>query len=150
MFVVVAGTIFSLLVLAIVAAFALAASPPPSMPEPRDVFGFASSAKIPADTDLPPLERYPARDGEELAYRIYNSTAERILIFIHGSSYHGGGYHALAAHLSSKGAAKVVLPNLRGHYMSGRRRGDVDYIGQLEDDLVDLSPICAPSTAAAR
>ena len=31
-----------------------------------------------------------------------------------------------------------MLPNLRGHYQSGRRRGDVDYIGQLEDDLDDL------------
>ena len=34
--------------------------------------------------------------------------------------------------------AKVYLPNLRGHYLSGQRRGDVDYIGQLEDDLADL------------
>jgi non-heme chloroperoxidase len=137
-FVVVAGTIFGLLVLAIVAAFVLVASPPPPMPEPKDVFGFASSGKIPATTDPPPLQRYPARDGEQLAYRFYDSTAERILIFIHGSSYHGGGYHALASYLSGQGAAKVVLPNLRGHYMSGRRRGDIDYVGQLEDDLVDL------------
>jgi non-heme chloroperoxidase len=137
-FVVVAGTIVGLLVLAIVAAFVLVALPPPPMPEPKDVFGFGSSGKIPAATDLPPLQRYPARDGEQLAYRFYDSTAERILIFIHGSSYHGGGYHTLASYLSSQGAAKVVLPNLRGHYMSGRRRGDVDYIGQLEDDLVDL------------
>jgi non-heme chloroperoxidase len=38
----------------------------------------------------------------------------------------------------ASGAAKVILPNLRGHYQSGRRRGDVDYIGQFEDDLIDL------------
>jgi non-heme chloroperoxidase len=87
---------------------------------------------------VPSLLRYQARDGEQLAYRFYDSTAERILIFIHGSTYHGGGYHLLASFLSGAGAAKVVLPNLRGHYMSGRRRGDVDYVGQLEDDLVDL------------
>jgi non-heme chloroperoxidase len=133
-----AASIFGLFVLALVAAFALAASPPPSMPPPRDVFDFTSGQKIPTDGDMPGLRRYPARDGEELAHRIYDSTAERILIFIHGSSYHGGGYHALAAHLSRNGAAKVVLPNLRGHYQSGRRRGDVAYIGQLEDDLIDL------------
>ncbi|MFM0393034.1 alpha/beta fold hydrolase [Paraburkholderia phytofirmans] len=30
------------------------------------------------------------------------------------------------------------MPNLRGHYQSGRHRGDVDYIGQLEDDIADL------------
>jgi pimeloyl-ACP methyl ester carboxylesterase len=27
---------------------------------------------------------------------------------------------------------------MRGHYQSGVRRGDVDYIGQYEDDIVDL------------
>jgi non-heme chloroperoxidase len=27
---------------------------------------------------------------------------------------------------------------MRGHYYSGRRRGDVEYIGQYEDDIVDL------------
>jgi pimeloyl-ACP methyl ester carboxylesterase len=57
---------------------------------------------------------------------------------VHGSTYHGAGYHALASFISLSGAAKVVLPNLRGHFQSGRRRGDIDYIGQLEDDLVDL------------
>jgi non-heme chloroperoxidase len=134
----VAASIIGLCVLAVVVALALAASPPPPMPAPKDIFDFASSAKISNPTGLPDLQRYKARDGEQLAYRFYDSTAERILIFIHGSSYHGGGYHALAAAVSSKGAAKVVLPNLRGHYMSGRRRGDVDYVGQLEDDLVDL------------
>jgi non-heme chloroperoxidase len=132
-----AGTIVGLFVLAVVAAFVLAASPPPPMPEAKDLFDFASQ-RIPAAADMPPLRRYPARDGEQLAYRFYDSTADRILIFIHGSSYHGGAYHALASYVSGKGAAKVVLPNLRGHYMSGRRRGDVDYVGQLEDDLVDL------------
>jgi len=133
-----AGTIVGLFVLAIIAALVLVASPPPPMPEPKDVFDFAASRQSSAATDMPALQRYPARDGEPLAYRFYDSAAERILVFIHGSSYHGGGYHALAAYLSGAGAAKVVLPNLRGHYMSGRRRGDVDYVGQLEDDLVDL------------
>jgi pimeloyl-ACP methyl ester carboxylesterase len=91
-----------------------------------------------SEVAVPSLRRYPARDGEQLAYRVYDSTARRVLIFIHGSSYHGGGYHALAAYLSLNGIAKVVLPNLRGHYQSGRHRGDVEYVGQLEDDLVDL------------
>ena len=123
------------------AAFAIALtvvmSAPPPVGEPRDMFGFAALKGAPAE-ERPPLKRYTARDGEELAYRVYNSPAERVLIFIHGSSYHGGGYHALASAISQSGAAKVVLPNLRGHYLSGRRRGDVDYIGQYEDDIVDL------------
>jgi alpha-beta hydrolase superfamily lysophospholipase len=127
-----------LFVLGLATALGLIASPEPPMEELKDVFDFASLRKTPSEIDPPSLRRYPARDGEELAYRIYESTAERILIFIHGSSYHGGGYHALASAISLGGAAKVILPNLRGHYMSGQRRGDVDYVGQYEDDLDDL------------
>jgi hypothetical protein len=125
----VAACIGGLFVLALVTAFAFVGSPPPPMPAPRDVFDFTAMRKAPTEIDPPSLQRYPARDGEQLAYRLYESTAQRILIFIHGSSYHGGGYHALASALSLGGVAKVALPNLRGHYMSGPRRGDVDYIG---------------------
>jgi non-heme chloroperoxidase len=138
--VVVAGIsiVIAIFVLACVAALVLVASPLPPLPPQTDVFDFASLGSGRPATDLPTLRRYPARDGEELAYRYYDSAAERILIFVHGSSYHGAGYHALASFISSSGAARVVLPNLRGHYQSGHRRGDVDYIGQFEDDLVDL------------
>jgi pimeloyl-ACP methyl ester carboxylesterase len=120
------------------AALVLVASAPPAMPKPVDVFDFASLASARAEIPLPSLRRFAARDGEELAYRYYDSDTDRILIFVHGSSYHGAGYHALASFISKSGAARVVLPNLRGHFQSGRRRGDVDYIGQLEDDMVDL------------
>ncbi len=135
---IIASCLVGLFVVGLVVAFALVASPPPPMPEPRDVFDFTSLRITPTDIDLPSLRRYQARDGEQLAYRYYDSAADRILIFIHGSSYHGAGYHALAAAISLGGAAKVVLPNLRGHYQSGRHRGDVEYVGQYEDDLDDL------------
>jgi alpha-beta hydrolase superfamily lysophospholipase len=134
---IIAACIGGLFVLGLVTAFVLIASPPPLV-NPKDVFDFTSLREAPSDIGVPSLQRYPARDGEELAYRFYPSTADRILIFIHGSSYHGAGYHALATAISLSGAAKVVLPNLRGHYQSGRHRGDVEYIGQLEDDLDDL------------
>ena len=121
----------------LVTALVSVASPPPRITNPRDVFGFAA-LKGTAPTDIPAFKRYAARDGEELAYRLYESAGDRVLIFIHGSSYHGAGYHALASAISASGAAKVVLPNLRGHYQSGPRRGDIDYIGQYEDDIADL------------
>jgi hypothetical protein len=135
----IAATVVGLLFVAgLVTAFVLVAAPEPRIAEPKDVFGFATPRQSQTAIEPPKLQRYPARDGEQLAYRFYDSTAQRILIFIHGSSYHGGGYHALASAISLGGIAKVILPNLRGHYQSGRRRGDVDYIGQLEDDLDDL------------
>jgi alpha-beta hydrolase superfamily lysophospholipase len=123
---------------AVLTALALVASPPPAPPEASDIFGMAALRGAGQAIPPPDLERFTARDGEGLAFRIYESAADQVLIFVHGSSYHGGGYHGLAQAVSQGGAAKVVLPNLRGHYLSGRRRGDVEYVGQLEDDLADL------------
>ena len=122
----------------VLTALALVASSAPAAAEARDVFGMASLAGGAPASPLPELERFAARDGESLAFRVYDCAADQVLIFAHGSSYHGGGYHDLAQAVSQGGAAKVVLPNLRGHYLSGRRRGDVEYVGQLEDDLADL------------
>ena len=125
---------------ALTAAVLMVASAPPPMPPESDVFGFSAAREKPGP-QLPPMPlllQYRARDGEALAYRLYDAPSERILIFVHGSSYHGGGYHALASQVAAAGAARVVLPNLRGHYLSGRQRGDVDHIGQYEEDLVDL------------
>jgi len=133
-----AALVGALALLGCIVAVCLIASAPPPRGRQKDTFDFTSLRKAPSEIDLPSLRRYRARDGEELAYRYYDSTTDRILVFVHGSSYHGAGYHALASSVSLSGAAKVVLPNLRGHFQSGRRRGDVDYIGQLEDDLVDL------------
>ena len=130
--------ICAVFLLGLAVALYLVATPPPPIFEPKDVFDFTSLRMGPAEIPPPSLRRYAARDGEELAYRIYESTSDRILIFVHGSSYHGAGYHALAAALSLGGPAKVVLPNMRGHYQSGRHRGDVEYIGQMEDDMADL------------
>ncbi|WP_310630185.1 alpha/beta fold hydrolase [Paraburkholderia sp.] len=121
----------------IAAALVMVASAEPKAAQSEDVFGFESLQSAPA-ASLPAVQRYAARDGEPLAFRFYDSTASQVLIFVHGSSYHGASYHALAAHLSQRGIARVVLPNLRGHYLSGTRRGDVDYLGQFEDDLADL------------
>lgn len=121
----------------VIAAVVSIARPFPPMPPETDVFGFAREREK-KSAAIPALQQYRARDGEALAYRFYNAASERILIFVHGSSYHGGGYDELAAHVSTAGAAKVVLPNMRGHFFSGRRRGDVEYIGQYEDDIVDL------------
>jgi alpha-beta hydrolase superfamily lysophospholipase len=114
--------------------------PAPKILEPKDVYGFKKLSQTARATNeaIRPPQYYRARDGAQLAYRFYDSKANRILIFVHGSSYHGGGYDDLAQAISAGGFAKVYLPNLRGHYLSGPRSGDVEYIGQLEDDIADL------------
>ncbi|MBI9045476.1 MAG: alpha/beta fold hydrolase [Anaerolineaceae bacterium] len=88
--------------------------------------------------NLPQLQFFTARDGEELGYRHYPSQSEKVLILIHGSGYHSQYLLPLAEFISTEGLAQVYTPDLRGHGPSPIKRGDVDYIDQLEDDLADL------------
>jgi non-heme chloroperoxidase len=97
-------------------------------------------------SDLPPVKTYAARDGAALGYRTYDGGAgqgaELVVVLIHGSSDNGAGMHPLAKALRDAGAS-VYVPVLRGHGVSGRV-GDVDYIGQLEDDLADFVKVLRP------
>lgn len=87
---------------------------------------------------IPSLEHYSARDQTRLEYRVYDVPSETVLILLHGSASHSRYFYPLAQALSQEGAAKVYTPNLRGHGENPAKRGDVDYIGQLEDDLADF------------
>jgi pimeloyl-ACP methyl ester carboxylesterase len=90
--------------------------------------------------DPAPLQSYLARDGSRLDYRAYACGRDNapLMVFVHGSGWHGLAYDGLARAIAASGAADVLLPDLRGHGENPQRRGDVDYIGQLEDDLADL------------
>jgi non-heme chloroperoxidase len=90
-------------------------------------------------TNLPQLETFAARDGEQLAYRHYPAQSDKVLILLHGSGWHSQYFLPLAEFISSEGLAQVYTPDLRGHGPAPERRGDVDYIDQLEDDLADLT-----------
>lgn len=91
-------------------------------------------------TELPPLQTYTGQDGAALAYRFYASRqpSDKLLFLLHGSGWHSMQFHPLAHAISRSGVAHVVTPDLRGHGFTPARRGDVDYIGQLEDDLAAL------------
>ncbi len=92
-------------------------------------------------TNLSELQTFTARDGKELAYRHYPAQSDTVLILVHGSGWHSKYFLPLAEFISSKGLAQVYTPDLRGHGPTPERRGDVDYIDQLEDDLADLITI---------
>ena len=101
-------------------------------------FGFAMTASY---NDLPDPLTYVTRNGTKLAYRRYDHAqdgARRLIVLVHGSAWHGMQFHPMAKALSAKGLGTVIVPDLRGHGAAPERRGDVDYIGQLEDDLADL------------
>lgn len=87
---------------------------------------------------IPPLHSYMARDGACLPYRYYPSQSDKVLILVHCSSWHSRYFMPLAQDLSASGVVQVYTPDLRGHGARPERRGDVDYIGQYEDDLADL------------
>lgn len=89
--------------------------------------------------DLPELRHFAARDGAELGYRRWDAgqADAPLVVAVHGSGWHGGQFATLGPALAADGF-DVVAPDLRGHGPSPERRGDVDYIGQFEDDLADL------------
>lgn len=116
---------------------AMIATPLERPPEMRSV---SESVKLVDFSTMPPLERFQARDGTWIGYRHYapNGPATgRGAIFIHGSSGSSGTVnHALTHAIASRGVETWAL-DMRGHGGSGTR-GDIGYVGQLEDDLVDF------------
>jgi len=88
-------------------------------------------------TKVPELKYFTARDNSKLAYREYIVKNEKkTVVLIHGSSGSSLSMHPLAEYLYEHGIT-VYSPDVRGHGGSGRK-GDIDYIGQLENDLEDF------------
>ena len=87
-------------------------------------------------SDMPPIRTFTARDGTALVYRAYPGDPNRVVILIHGSSGTTASVHPLARAIHQRGAT-VYTVAMRGHDGTGRS-GDIDYIGQLDDDLVDF------------
>jgi alpha-beta hydrolase superfamily lysophospholipase len=116
---------------------AMIATPLERPPEMRSV---SESAKGIDWSTLPPLERFQARDGTWIGFRHYaanGAATGRGAVFIHGSSGSSGTVnHALTHAIAARGVETWAL-DIRGHGGSGTR-GDIGYVGQLEDDLVDF------------
>ena len=86
---------------------------------------------------LPQAGYYQARDGAKLAYRAYPATnGKQTVILIHGSTASSSSIHVLAEYLQ-KNDMDVYALDVRGHGESAHK-GDIDYLGQLEDDLEDF------------
>jgi alpha-beta hydrolase superfamily lysophospholipase len=116
---------------------ALVATPLTRPPELRSISAARGTVDFSA---LPSVERFQARDGTALGFRHYpasGTTASRAAIVVHGSSGSSGGtIHALSAALAARGVETWAV-DIRGHGTSGTR-GDIGYVGQLEDDLADF------------
>ena len=110
-----------------VIAFTAPVSPPPMV-----------SMAVPSRQvqDVPPPRQFQARDGAMLQYYAYPAGPDKVAVLIHGTAGPGTSMHSLAEALRGAGVTTYVL-DIRGHGGSGRR-GDVDYIGQVDDDLADF------------
>ncbi|WP_319823473.1 alpha/beta fold hydrolase [Thalassovita sp.] len=90
-------------------------------------------------TGIAPLPVQPVqmRDGFPLQVRhLPGPDGAPLIVMVHGSGWHGGQFDGLALALAEQ--AEVLVPDLRGHGAQPGRRGDIDYVGQFEDDLADL------------
>lgn len=87
---------------------------------------------------IPSLDSYVCRDGVKLNHYHYSAQTNKVLILLHGSGWHSKYFYSLAKYISSENIANVYTPNLRGHGINPIKRGDINYINQLEDDLADL------------
>lgn len=113
---------------------------------PRDIAPLASVNSPFEGVDfsgLPPVQRYAARDGTPMAWHAYGPAApgaagprQRRVVLVHGSSSRARSLHVLAQALAREGFAVAAL-DMRGHGESGTR-GQVDYLGQMEDDIEDF------------
>ena len=106
---------------------------------PPELDSISQTASAVDRSDMPGLGRFHARDGTELAYRHYSvggPATGQIAVVVHGSSGSSVAVHALAKGLAARGV-EVYAPDIRGHGGSGTR-GDIGYLGQLEDDVADL------------
>jgi non-heme chloroperoxidase len=124
--------IVGLLVVAAILLVAVIAFTAPVSPAPM-VSMAAPSRQV---QDVPAPRQFQARDGTSLQYYAYPAGPDKIAVLIHGTAGPGTSMHPLAESFRAAGVTTYVL-DIRGHGGSGRR-GDIDYIGQIDDDLADF------------
>ncbi len=111
--------------------------------EPPPMASISDPFKNVDTSDLPVLRRFAARDTTPLAFRSYlPATPRGSVVLVHGSSAESQSMHLLAKALSGAGYATYAL-DMRGHGASGTK-GQIDHVGQLEDDVEDFMRALQP------
>ena len=122
-----------------VAALLLTALVAAPLTRPPPLASVSETARAVDRSTMPGIDRFQARDGTELAYRHYPARVPatgQVAVVVHGSSGSSIAVHALSKALAERGV-ETWAPDMRGHGASGTR-GDIAYLGQLEDDLADF------------
>jgi alpha-beta hydrolase superfamily lysophospholipase len=138
-------TLFVLAAVVTAAAWALIFNEPQAPPELRSVTRALDATDM---SSLPEAQTLVARDGTHLVYRAYQGQGDTTAILIHGATLTSASMHVVAQALQARGATAYAL-GMRGHE-GGGRIGDVDYIGQLSDDIEDFVKTLPPKQAGAQ
>jgi alpha-beta hydrolase superfamily lysophospholipase len=126
---------------------ALIAAP---LTQPPMLASVSETARAVDRSTMPRFDLFQARDGTELAYRHYparGASVGRVAILVHGSSGSSPSIHALGDALAARGVETYAV-DIRGHGASGTR-GDIAYVGQLEDDLADFVAVVRKTNPTA-
>lgn len=81
---------------------------------------------------------FEAKDGEKLFARHFSSDSNTTILLTHGVLGNSFLFNKMSGLLREATGAEVYAMDIRGHGQSGGKPGDVDYIGQYEDDLADV------------
>ncbi len=143
-FVVILFVVVILLVLATMAGILAFDAPqaPPAMASVEHAFDRVDLRQAPA------IRHFTARDGTSLVFRAYPGHTRETIVLVHGSSGTSVSMHPLASALNARGGTVYAL-GMRGHDGTGHS-GDIDYIGQLDDDIVDFMKRLEPRVTGER
>ena len=78
------------------------------------------------------------RDGKKLFAQTFSGSANTTIILLHGILSGSYTMNKCAGLIREATGASVIVLDLRGHGQSDGTPGDVDYIGQYADDVVDV------------
>jgi pimeloyl-ACP methyl ester carboxylesterase len=81
--------------------------------------------------------QFTMRDGTVLNAQYYAGESQQIILILHGVTGNNRLFNEPAGMIREETNASIYALDLRGHGNSGGQRGNVNYIGQYEDDLAD-------------
>lgn len=81
--------------------------------------------------------QFMMRDGTSLTAQYFEGESHQVVLMLHGVTGNSQLFNEPAGRIREAFNATVYALDLRGHGNSSGERGNVDYIGQYEDDLAD-------------
>lgn len=81
--------------------------------------------------------RFTARDGIDLFARHYGADTDVTILLLHGIAGSSYTFNTSCGLIREAINAEIFALDHRGHGKSAGRPGDIDYIGQYEDDVAD-------------